>query len=68
MGSADIHSSFLLYFKGKNAKMAYSLAPPGIEMCFPFYQADVLEYDLRGQGNEVGPYDHRFCSSPAREG
>ena len=46
--------------------MAYSLAPAGVEMCFRFYQANVLEYDLRGQGNEIRPYDHRFCCSPAR--
>lgn len=48
--------------------MAYSLAPPGDEMCFRFYQANVLECDLRGQGNEGRPYDHRFGCSPARQG
>lgn len=48
--------------------MAYSLAPPGDEMCFRFYQANVLECDLRGQGNEGRSYDHRFGCSPARQG
>lgn len=55
--SFNIRSALLVCLpvcEAEKAARAYSLVLPGILMCFMFYQADVLVYDLRGQGNEVG--------------